>query len=249
MGSTWDGAPAASPPLSPPMSPSMSIRRRPVAVPVPGPAGDRASPAPVAERSRPAFPDTDMPTQDAIHGALRCECSTIDAFEQVLLNMHRDTGAVILNEPPRFSKCATWLDHGRPVPQPEMLFTDRFGITMNGLSQTHQCEAVGEHLIYEGHHAEMGGYNARLASHGITYQDYRNFVAGFLAIVQAGDLWNWFRQQDMKTYCHDVTSNLRARGVPVVIKYKYRNRGHKDGDDFSIRHHPLQLPLRGVRPS
>jgi hypothetical protein len=71
-----------------------------------------------------------------------------------------------------------------PPPGLEILFTDRFGVTMLGVSQTSPCtHTASEHDICTRRICALHGYDQLLAAHGITYTDYRSMIAALLHII------------------------------------------------------------------
>lgn len=105
---------------------------------------------------------------------------------------------------------------------PEILFVDRLGVTMKGVSQTPQCTERKEHMFSKCGFVESTGYDFNHASHGITYEDYRRMIAGSIAIIERNgvNLNRAKARAELKQFFYAVSDSLRARGVPVVVKFK-----------------------------
>ncbi|WPH04753.1 Hypothetical protein R9X50_00764800 [Acrodontium crateriforme] len=132
---------------------------------------------------------------------------------------------------------------------PEVLFTDRFGVIMCGVGQTPQCTAENEHDIFTMPISKLQGYDQTLASHGITYEDYRKMILGLLFIIHksmegpCGETNSILTGSVIKKFFEGVSENLRARGSPVVVKYKKASKYYLS--HLSVRHHPFGALIRG----
>ncbi|CAK7228361.1 hypothetical protein SEUCBS140593_006890 [Sporothrix eucalyptigena] len=140
-------------------------------------------------------------------------------------------------------------DFARAPTLPEMLFVDRFGVTMRGVAHTQQCTR-GAHEVFRRPLASTLGYEHEWASHGVTYEDYRRLLVGMIEILgRQGEAMNLSGVYELGHFFYAASEHLRARGVPVSIKYK--GSYHRSAADFLwgkqvwvFRHQPLNIPLK-----
>ncbi|GAM87661.1 hypothetical protein ANO11243_056880 [Dothideomycetidae sp. 11243] len=125
----------------------------------------------------------------------------------------------------------------RRITSPEMKFTDRFGVTIKGVTDVKQCTQTSEHAIFTYHLFENYGYEEEFAAHGITYEDYHRYIAGSLEIIGRHGVQIAAAKLELKAFFYEVSENLRARGVPIVIKYK-------GGENDNLTYHTQQLIIR-----
>jgi hypothetical protein len=137
-----------------------------------------------------------------------------------------------------------------PPVSPEILFTDRLGVVMKGVAQTPQCSERREHVFSRRKFVEWLGYDFHHASHGLTYEDYRRMIAGSIAILERnGVSANRPRvREELKQFFYGVSDSLRARGVPVVIKFKSPQANGDmelwESHDIVMSHLPLNRKMR-----